>query len=274
MEAKYFEAAPLNPAETRRLIELEQQVTKNFYRAGKALKEIRDDRLYRQSSPTFEGFCENRFNISRRYGYYLIEAAVSVDHIKLYFEMRSKEAPVDFNDHTKAALLPILPTSEFQIRPLGKLYPKQRGEVWAQVVAECQGARPSHAVVSQKVLRYLSRSEEGEHPQADLTIGSLCLVSKKGWGFVQKTAPSRVEVLMWDGTVAHSKRQGCSYISNEPSTLRIYQQLQSILSKIVAKAALDPCGSTLLEMFSQRTATQELSSLELALLRELVNHFR
>jgi hypothetical protein len=275
MEAEYLEAVPpLNPAEAKRLTELEQQVSKNFYRAGKALKEIRDNRLYRQSSPTFEGFCEQKFSISRRYGYYLIEAAVSVDEIKLYFELQSKKNQGNFEQGTNPAHLPVLPTSEFQIRPLGKLHPRQRGKVWAEVVEECLGARPSHAVVAQTVMRHMVRFNGGELPHVEPTTGSLCFINKKGWGFVQKATATRIEVHMWDGTVAHSKRQSCLSLSDEPSILKIYQQLQSILSKISARVTNDANGSTILQIFSQRTSTQNLSGLELDLLRVLVDHFR
>jgi hypothetical protein len=45
-----------------------------FWAAGKALQVIRDARLYRAEYPTFEDYCEDRWQMQRSYAYKLIRA--------------------------------------------------------------------------------------------------------------------------------------------------------------------------------------------------------
>lgn len=45
-----------------------------FWAAGKALQVIRDARLYRDTHPTFEAYVEDRWEVSRRHAYRLIDA--------------------------------------------------------------------------------------------------------------------------------------------------------------------------------------------------------
>lgn len=71
-------ALALDAGEARRLAELEAVVEaglQTFVDVGRALLEIRDGRLYRQTHGTFEAYLDERWNISRRHGYRLIDAA-------------------------------------------------------------------------------------------------------------------------------------------------------------------------------------------------------
>ncbi len=64
-----------------RLAELEAVVDRGlqtFYEVGSALLEIREQRLYRQSHKTFEGYCRERFGFSDSRGRQLIAAAKTV----------------------------------------------------------------------------------------------------------------------------------------------------------------------------------------------------
>jgi hypothetical protein len=69
---------PLDPHDRERLLELEQVVDRGlgaFVTAGLALKEIRDSKLYRERSPRFGDYCQQRWRLSRFYAHRLIQAA-------------------------------------------------------------------------------------------------------------------------------------------------------------------------------------------------------
>jgi len=71
-------AATLTLSEQERLDELESVITKSiqtFYEVGSALLEIRESRLYRKTFPTFEDYCQERWQMTRRYANHLIGAA-------------------------------------------------------------------------------------------------------------------------------------------------------------------------------------------------------
>jgi hypothetical protein len=87
----------------------------SFKSVGRALVEIRDSRLYRATHATFEDYCRERWNWSRRRAYQLIEAAVVV-----------AESP---------ECEPLVHT-ERQARELAKVEPDKRAEV-LHAAAEC-----------------------------------------------------------------------------------------------------------------------------------------
>lgn len=60
---------------------LERQVERAFYKAGKALRELRDRRLYRSSHKTFEEYCQDRFGYTRMAAAYIIAAATVMDNL-------------------------------------------------------------------------------------------------------------------------------------------------------------------------------------------------
>jgi hypothetical protein len=75
----------LVPAEHDRLAELEAIVEaglETFVEVGRALLEIRDGRLYRQTHDTFEAYVRERFEISRRHADRTIEAARVADGLR------------------------------------------------------------------------------------------------------------------------------------------------------------------------------------------------
>ncbi len=87
--------------ESARLQELEQQMEQDqaaFARYGNALLEIRESRLYRQSHATFEDYCRERWQLSKRHANRLIESVDVISNL--------------------GTMVPTLPTSERQVRPL------------------------------------------------------------------------------------------------------------------------------------------------------------
>lgn len=77
-------SADLLPAESARLAELEAVVTDGlatFVTVGRALAEIRDSRLYRQTHDTFEAYCQQHWSLSRSRAYRIIEAATITESL-------------------------------------------------------------------------------------------------------------------------------------------------------------------------------------------------
>jgi hypothetical protein len=76
--------ARLPRAAARRRDELEtalEEARRAFVEAGRALAEIRDQRLYRDTHETFEDYLQDRWGFSRPQGYRLIDAAAVADAV-------------------------------------------------------------------------------------------------------------------------------------------------------------------------------------------------
>lgn len=84
---------------------------------GRALRAIRDSRLYRESYDSFEKYCRNEHGLERSRVYHLIEYADTVDSI---------DAP---NSYAPPAV-----PSEAAARVLKKVPEEKRAEVWQQAV--------------------------------------------------------------------------------------------------------------------------------------------
>ena len=100
----------LSEAERQERDALERTVQQAFFVAGKALKVLRDKRLYRETHSTFSSYVKERFDFTRRAAYYLIDAALVMNNLKCE----------QFVHRTN-----VLPTKESQVRPLTKLPPER-----------------------------------------------------------------------------------------------------------------------------------------------------
>ncbi|MEH2023022.1 hypothetical protein [Nostoc sp.] len=171
---------------------MERKVERAFFEAGKALTELRDHRLYRSTHGTFEEYCRDRFGYSRRQPYLLMEAAVIFDNLL---------ENCDRNDH-------ILPTNEWQIRPLSKLDSDIQPEAWEQAVDSANGKVPSHRIVKDVVQRIIERTKVPNTYQ----IGEVCQILVKDnpelrgkgrcWAIVSAVNEFSCTVRMWDGEYA------------------------------------------------------------------------
>lgn len=98
-----------------RLLELEQIIDTErrcFYKFGRALKEIRDDRLYRELLfDTFEAYLKKRWDMSRSQAYRLIDASRVIENL----------SPTGDT----------LPENEAQVRPLTRLRPFDQRRIWS-----------------------------------------------------------------------------------------------------------------------------------------------
>jgi protein gp37 len=74
----------LSAKERTRLAKCEAVIARGFgtfYEVGRALTEIRDDRLYRETHKTFEAYVREKFEIDRRRAYRMIDAATVTDFV-------------------------------------------------------------------------------------------------------------------------------------------------------------------------------------------------
>lgn len=104
----------MNVHNMSRILDLEariQEARGGFYQIGKALKEVRDERLYRVLLfESFEAYLKHRWDMSRSHAYRLIDAARVIDNL----------SPIG----------DILPENEAQLRPLMPLTPVDQCKIW------------------------------------------------------------------------------------------------------------------------------------------------
>jgi hypothetical protein len=212
------EVTELSQEEQSDRLLLERKVERAFFEAGKALTELRDRRLYRSTHKTFEEYCKDRFGYSRRQPYLLMEAAVIFDNLL---------EKCDRSDH-------ILPTNEWQIRPLSKLDPDIQPEAWEQAVESAKGKVPSHRIVKDVVQRIMERTKVPNTYQ----IGEVCQILVKDnselrgkgscWGIVSQVNDFSCTVKLWDGeyTVGLQYLKSFNYLPAE------CEQMQEICDRI------------------------------------------
>ncbi|BAZ08262.1 hypothetical protein NIES4071_00670 [Calothrix sp. NIES-4071] len=132
----------LSEAEIIELDSLEATVQRGlraFWEIGQALRVLRDKRLYRQSYETFEEYCINRWEMSRRSAYYLIDAAAVYENV----------------NHGSQ----ILPANERQARPLTALTPSEQQEVWLKAVSTAPNGKITATHITKVVKEYQKQND-------------------------------------------------------------------------------------------------------------------
>jgi hypothetical protein len=152
-----------------------------FYKIGKALKEVRDDRLYRQLLfDSFDSYLKQRWDMSRSHGYRLIEAARIIDNL----------SPIGNK----------LPENEAQLRPLIHLSPSDQCRVWRDFLATGTELKANN--IRRFVLKYVGGENKGIDQSELISVDyksavmamlkEITLASQDGW---QNT--SRQAGLFW-----------------------------------------------------------------------------
>ena len=111
---------------------------KTFAEVGNALMVIRDARLYRDGHKTFEGYCKERWGMSKPYATQVIGAAKVLENLK-------------------TVAIATMPQTESQARPLAKLPAADQPEAWARAVehAEDEGRNVTANDVERAVVEIL-----------------------------------------------------------------------------------------------------------------------
>lgn len=112
-----------------------------FYEVGQALIEIRDKQLYRADYSTFESYCNERWEMSGRRAYQLIDASLVFNN-------------VNNSSHTP-------PATEAHTRPLVNLQPEQQRQAWNTAVETA----PAGKVTAAHVQRVVDDIRGGEATQ-------------------------------------------------------------------------------------------------------------
>ncbi len=133
---------------------LELKVERTFVEAGKALRTLRDRRLYRNTHKTFEEYCRDRFGFTRISANYKIAAAEVFENLV-----------ADDEQLLITIGYQILPTNERQVRPLANLEPDEQRQVWHEAVKAVDGKTPSGRIIKGIV----ERLKEKPLPQLSIT---------------------------------------------------------------------------------------------------------
>ncbi len=131
-----FAPAALTPDEGQRLADCEAVIERGlntFVDVGNALAEIRDSRLYRLSHGTFEEYCRDRWGFARNYANKMIAAAEVVTGL--------------------GTIVPTLPATESQARPLTSLPPDEQIAAWQEAVDTAPNGKVTAAHVAEVVER-------------------------------------------------------------------------------------------------------------------------
>ena len=134
--------ATLSDEESARLTTLEKLLERSFVDRGRAIKEIRDGRLYRVSFNSFDDYCKRRLLMSRPRAYQLIAAA---------------EVAVNLSTLVDIAQ----PMHERQVRQLARLSPSSQRDVWSRAVKDAAG-QPAIDAIGRLVQ---ARRESGRKPR-------------------------------------------------------------------------------------------------------------
>jgi len=132
-----------------RLAELEQVIERgqrSFVEVGKALRTIRDERLYDAAFGTFEAYCRSRFGLSGTVVYQQIAAATVVDNLSAI-----------------ADKLSTTPKTEGVARPLTRLDPDAQRKVWAETTDRWQ--KPTGANVETVIAELYPEQRRASKPR-------------------------------------------------------------------------------------------------------------
>lgn len=176
---------PLSQSEQAEKQRLEAVVAGAVWAAGQALKELREKKLYRDTHPSFSVYCREKFGHSRQKSDYLIAGATIYENIK-------------------ASGCEILPTGEFQVRPLGVLKkPPLQVDAWDKAVKIANNKVPTHNIV-QKVVREMTREDADNPFELGEVVGIVAqdnpkLKGKNGfWGIVTAISKTTCNIQTWD----------------------------------------------------------------------------
>ncbi|MBW4456519.1 MAG: hypothetical protein KME55_29655 [Nostoc indistinguendum CM1-VF10] len=223
------EVPELTEQEISDRLHLERQVEKAFYLAGKALMQLRDRKLYRNTHKTFEEYCRERFGFERRYPYRLMESTVVVDNLMKMCPNRTQNDLVVDTSALDSSEGQVLPINEYQLRPLIGLEPEVQREAWQQSVEAAGGKVPSGRVVKDVVQRIIERTKVPNTYQ----IGEVCQILAKDnpelrgkggcWGIVNHTGEFSCTVRTWDGeyTIGLQYLKSYNYLPAECEQMQV-----------------------------------------------------
>ena len=145
------ELTPLTQDEADWLATCERTINEGlstFLAVGNALVEIRNNKLYRASHRTFEGYCRERFQLKRQRAYELMGAAEVVNSLS---EISDKDQK------------PFLPERESHANALAELPISKRQEVWKQITDEAE--QTQQPITSNRIKAVVKQRRSKHQPE-------------------------------------------------------------------------------------------------------------
>lgn len=247
----------LSEAEHINRLNLERQVQRAFYEAGKALIELSLRKLYRSTHKTFESYCKDIFGFERRHPYRLIEATRVVDNLIEMCPIWTQNQIEDVNQAIDPDYKQILPTNESQVRPLVSLEPEVQRTVWELSVQEAGGKVPSGRLVK----KIVDNIQQQTNLPNSYKIGEVCQIAascdpklkgKAGcWGIITQIAEYNCTIMIWDGEY-QVKIENLKSLEYSNAESEYMQQFCQRLRRLHLVDNLDPSVNDLLSGFGKR----------------------
>lgn len=223
-------------------LELEKVVKTSFVQAGRALKILRDKRLYRNTHQSFEDYCFEVFAMGRSHSYRLIDASIVVENLS------GKMSPIG----------DILPTNESQVRPLTKLNDaSEQLSVWSEAVKSAGDKVPTAKLVKSIVAEYILSKQIN---RTNFQVGDICQIILKEhpklrgrsgqWCIIIEVYEFAYSVQFWDGIFPEPLKPEYFKLMDHysPSEKQQMLQLAERLSKIPKDRIDYPVHSFLLAL--------------------------
>ncbi|MBV8887483.1 MAG: hypothetical protein JO235_26275 [Chroococcidiopsidaceae cyanobacterium CP_BM_RX_35] len=252
----------LSQEEIEDRLRLELKVERAVFEAGKALRELRDRRLYRTTHKTFEDYCQERFKFTRRRPYQLIDAADVIENLFLTDDV---EDLCTIGTQT-------WPTNERQVRDLVDLAPEEQRQVWQKAVEAAGGKVPSGRIVKTIV----ERLKEKPLPQTPLSYmrgDAFILQGLSGperrynncWAIAREILEFSLKVETHDGKL-QVKPENLEPIDDRA----VHRQLAALLKRIqrLRKFELDRGAIGVLELLGKQTFLTEVEERLLTVLED------
>ena len=172
---------PLTDEERARLKTLENDIDENMsagLKLGMAIAEIKVRQLFRETHETWEAYIKDRFGIARRTAFqYMASASV--------FRLVHDCAPTD-----------VLPSNEYQVRPLLKLTEDKASDAWKQAVETAPDGKITGSHVARVVanilgeqIRQRAQTEQGKTRQSMAMPDHL---KKLVWQLIEQVRDARL----------------------------------------------------------------------------------
>lgn len=256
---------------------LETKIERAFYEAGAALRELRERRLYRSTHRTFEEYCRDRFDFTRRRINHLIAATTVVENLQVLGTICSQTEKVAKLKGLQAQSGNVLPTSESQCRPLIDLEPDEQRSCWQQAVAASNGKVPPARVVK-GIVDKLRAKPPAENLDSPHEPGDLVFIKAPSGALTKQRQHNGLiavvsKINRWNVDV-YVEGKLVEYRSDDLQPLESYNaNIKDVVHKanqLLARKDLDPLNRGIVRLYLKQ---QSFSKISLDVLQRIWEHY-